>query len=121
MSVVIALFFLIFCAGCDKLGYRIVTESEYQQMKNSQQQASNKPRYYKGMEGNNEFLEFYAWEEIDQTANQRGKFKQVKKNYFMSEKTCLSVVRVLNEPQRSNGSFYHCFPAHIDPTEYYRT
>ena len=120
MRIVIAFLLLVLCAGCDKLGFRIISESEYQELKKSQQAGSNKPRYAKGMQGNNEFLEYYAWEEIDPTPKRRGIFKQVKKIYFMTNQVCSSVVSVLNRPQLSNGSDYYCFPAHIDPNEYYK-
>src|SRR5687767_5983201 len=111
----------VFCVGCDKLGFRIISESEYQELK-SQQTGVRKPRYAEGHEGNPDLLEYHAWEEIEpgSTPGQRGTFKQVKKNYLMTSDICGNVVRVLNNPRSSNGSYFQCFPAHIDPNEYYR-
>jgi hypothetical protein len=116
------LIFLLLCAGCDKLGFRIISESEYQKMKAYQESGFGKPRYLQGMEGNNEFLEYYAWEETDlgRTRQHRGVFKQVRKNYPMNNRACNSVATVLSEmPHVSTGNEFFCFPAHINPNEYY--
>jgi len=88
----------------------------------AQQSPSKKPSYAKGQEGNPDFLEYYAWEEIERgkSPGQRGTFKQVKKNYFMTTRLCGNVVLVLNDPKHSNGSDFECFPAHIDPNEYFK-
>jgi hypothetical protein len=122
MKIVIVLLLFVLCPGCDKLGFRIITESEYQKLKTSQESGFNKPRYLKGMEGNNEFLEYYAWEETDlgRTRQHRGFFKQVKKSYPMDNKGCTSVATVLSEmPQFSTGNDFYCFPAHVNPNEYF--
>jgi hypothetical protein len=122
MKIVIALLLFVLCAGCDKLGFRVISESEYQKLKGSQESGFGKPRYLGGMEGNNELLEYYAWEETDvgRTRQHRGVFKQVKKTYPMDNKACTSVATVLSEMrQYSTGNEFFCFPAHIDPNEYY--
>jgi hypothetical protein len=122
MRIVVVVFFLFFWTGCDKLGFRFISESEYHKLKTSQESGFNKPRYLGGMDGNNEFLEYYAWEETKagRTREHRGFFKQVKKIYPMNNKACTSVVTVLSEmPQFTTGNDFYCFPAHINPNEYF--
>lgn len=70
--------------------------------------------------------EVFAWERTPQ-----GHYKQVKKNYYMDDKLCENVIDVLNDMSttkpRSNwilsqttDSTFECWPARIDPNQYYR-
>lgn len=70
--------------------------------------------------------EYFAWEKTPS-----GHFKQVKKDYFMNKKICRNVIDVLNgmstQQPRSNwilshttDSSFECWPAFVDPNDYYK-
>jgi len=66
--------------------------------------------------------EYYAWERTPQ-----GQYKQVRKNYFMSEELCKNVINVLNEMStmqphsnytlsHTTDSTFECWPADAPPS-----
>ena len=87
---------------------------------------SKKPSTSAGQRSGKRDGEFFAWEKTPQ-----GQYKQVKKNYFMNEELCKNVINVLNdmstkEPRskwilsHQTNSTFECWPASVNPNEYYR-
>lgn len=65
--------------------------------------------------------EFYAWEKTSD-----GQYRQVKKSYFMAQRTCESMIRTFNEMStnqprsswvlsRTTESTFECWPADVRP------
>lgn len=67
--------------------------------------------------------EYFAWEKTFDDAS-RPHYKQVKKNYKMDKEICRNVIQVLADaarsPQVATYSEFECWPASMNPNEYYR-
>lgn len=69
---------------------------------------------------------YFAWEKLSS-----GKYRHVKKNYFMNKDLCRNVINVLNamstqQPRskwvlsQTTDSSFECWPEKLNPNEYYR-
>ena len=83
-------------------------------------------RVFSAKEPNSQQGEYFAWEKTPDA-----RYKQVKKNYFMNAEPCNNVIGVLNEASRdrprsdwvlsqTTDSTFECWPASVDPNDYYR-